>query len=275
MGGKSMPELHLVGTNKNMTYKKLHGLRLGQDLPITCHCVFSNETLDWMKMKLEMKTADIVLVLIGSSEDYNRLCPIGHHLPEKCIFVIEDFPDRERCLNKKSRALLVDAESYATEVVEKMIDIIMYDSVIALDYQDIFSCTGWRTTVTYRRFPSSEEAIAGMKKESQKMKNEMAKDFSLLFVDGNYTFSEVWDIVTVMDGDEEGTYMIGCSYGDGAGFGVLWFSRDHKESETAVEKWEKPFKKHKVNWFKIGFFVSTLVCFILGAKLWSWFCWTY
>jgi hypothetical protein len=70
-----------------------------------------------------------------------------------------------------------------------------------------------------------------------------------------------------MDGDKEGNYVIGCSYEEGAGFGVLWFRRDHAESEKAVEKWGNPFKKHKINWFKIGFFVSTLVCLILGAKL--------
>lgn len=267
MDMKRKPELHLVGCENNKNYNTLCDLYLGRDLFITCHCIKPRERVDLREMAFTMRTAEIVLVFVGNKAEYRALRSIVYRMPEKCLFIFEDFAGRECCLCKAHKALLIEGKHRTVDVVSELISIAMYDSTMMLDYQDFFACSGWRTIVNYRKFSDGDDAYAGMEREFSILKDDETKEVSLLFAEGDFSLLELLDITKLVSNEDESNPLVGCSYEEEGVFGLLWFVRDKNEPTEREEKWRNPFKTDLLKWYKIGFLVMLIISIILGVKL--------
>lgn len=264
---KRKPELHIVGMDRNTNFKTLSDLYSGRDMSITCHSADSNGIIDKREMVFMMRTAEIVFVLVGNKREYKKLRSIVHRMPEKCIFVFEAFQGRERCLCRGHKSLLIKGRNTVIDVVGELISIAMYDSTMMLDYQDFLACSGWKTVVNYRRYVNGDEAIADMEIEAARMRLDEKREVSLLFAEGDFALSELVEIVKKIEGDGDDNPLVGCSYEEDKGLGLLWFVRDKNELTEKDVIWQNPFKINPSKWFKIGFFVMTFLCIVLGIKL--------
>lgn len=259
-----IPELHFIGIENNRIYQSLLTLFQGRSSFISFHCMKPNEKINPREIAFSMRSAETVYVVVGSKAEYKKLRVIARRIPEKTVFILQNFPGRERCTSKDFKALLVEAGSRTVEIVGELISMAISDSMkmLGYSYKDLYAACGYRTVVRYKRFSCSNEEISCVIKNTIEKK----KTISLLYYDGAFTLPDILDITNTVCGADNKA-LIGCSMEGESEAGILWFVRDTKEPTQEMVRWQNPFKREPVRWLKIGCCIFAFLSLVLSARL--------
>lgn len=267
MGEKKVPDIMMLGAEQNETYMEIVHLHEKRTTSIQCYRALMGSKMErWKKKKLiwEAERVDLVLIIIGSVEEYRYFKPVAKALKDRCILIFDTFEGRMKCLRKKNKNLLVMGEGKIGGIVSELLNIMIFDASIMVDYRDIFQSAGWRTEVRNEVFSDALEAVK--KGEINNMKMDEKKEISLLWKYGELDPYHVIKITNMVwcEGKE---HVFGASYEERHGYGMFTFLRDVNKSKKPRIQIENPLKKHPVKCLAAICGVLALICITLGMRL--------
>lgn len=267
MGEKKVPDIMMLGAEQNETYMEIVHLHEKRTTSIQCYRALMGSKMErWKKKKLiwEAERVDLVLIFIGSVEEYRYFKPVAKALKDRCILIFDTFEGRTKCLRKKNKNLLVMGEGKIGGIVSELLNIMIFDASIMVDYRDIFQSAGWRTEVRNEVFSDALEAVK--KGEINNMKVDEKKEISLLWKYGELDPYHVIKITNMVwcEGKE---HVFGASYEERQGYGMFTFLRDVNKSKKPQIRIENPLKKYPVKCLTAVCCVLAVICTVMGVRL--------
>ena len=149
-------------------------------------------------------------------------------------------------------------------IVSELLNIMIFDASIMVDYRDIFQSAGWRTEVRNEVFSDALEAVK--KGEINNMKVDEKKEISLLWKYGELDPYHVIKITNMVWCEGKG-HVFGASYEEKKGYGMFIFLRDVNKPKKPRIRIENPLKKHPVKCLTAICCVLAVICVVLGVRL--------